>query len=507
MPTNIDTAASVPVLTQLKGMNRNFWVANLIEAGERLAFFGVRAVLPLYMVGTSGASLGLTYSQKGIIYMVWALLQCLVPMVSGGYTDAYGYKKSMYLAFSINILGYSLMANAAGFWSMMLAGVCVGIGTAIFKPPVQGSVAKSLDAGNSGLGFGIFYWIVNIGGFIAPMAAASLRGNEAKPTWPLVFYGAAVVTACNFIPALFLFQEPARDPSAAQKKPLQVFTDTLTTLKNDKEMLRFLLVVSGFWFMFMQLWDLLPNFIDEWVNTGDVGSLLTGLLGAKAQGFLTASGAAKPEILINIDSFAIILLVLPLSWFFGRFAMMTSLVLGMLISLVGFAGSGMTPSGLACGLFIFVFAIGEIICSPKFSEYVGMTAPPDKKALYMGFSNIPYAVGWAAGNGLSGPLYDRFASRAVFAKRMLETRFEMPAADIAKIAPDDLLKTLAEKMGGGASAQDAIRLLWDTYHPWVIWPMLGAVGLASVIGMVLNYRRSSSPAVVDPSPEESLQSA
>ena len=48
-----------------------------------------------------------------------------------------------------------------------------------------------------------------------------------------------------------------------------------------------------------------------------------------------------------------------------------------------------------------IIAIGEIICSPKFTEYVGMSAPPDKKALYMGFSNIPFAIGCGfAGGGL-----------------------------------------------------------------------------------------------------------
>ena len=302
----------------------------------------MRAVLPLYMVGSSSSTLGLSYKEKGVIFMVWALLQCLIPMVSGGYAETYGYKKSMYTAFTINICGYLLMANASGFWSMMAAGACVGVGTGIFKPPVQGIVAKSLDEGNSGLGFGIFYWVVNVGGFLAPMAAAWARGNELHPTWPMVFNGAALVTAWNFIPTLLFFQEPKRDPAAARKRPLQVFAETMKTLWNDAPMLRFLLVVSGFWFMFMQLWDLLPNFIDEWVNCMDAGRLLTAALGSHAQSFLTAAGAAKPEMLINIDSFAIILLVLPLSWFLGRFAMMTSLVLGMAIALFGFVGAGVS---------------------------------------------------------------------------------------------------------------------------------------------------------------------
>ena len=149
------TKPRVPVLQQIREMAWNFWVANGIEALERLAFFGVRAVVGLYMYGEASA-LHMTMTEKGLIFGIWALIQCLVPMVSGGYTDSYGYRKSMYVAFVINIIGYCTMANAHGFWMMMLAACLVGTGTAIFKPPVQGTVAKSLNEGNSALGFGIF---------------------------------------------------------------------------------------------------------------------------------------------------------------------------------------------------------------------------------------------------------------------------------------------------------------------------------------------------------------
>ncbi|MCH7925507.1 MAG: MFS transporter, partial [Planctomycetes bacterium] len=75
---------------------------------ERLAFFAVRAIAPLFLVASSGSNgLGLDYAQKGIIYMVWALLQCLIPMVSGGFADRYGYRRSLGVAFTINILGWT----------------------------------------------------------------------------------------------------------------------------------------------------------------------------------------------------------------------------------------------------------------------------------------------------------------------------------------------------------------------------------------------------------------
>ncbi len=486
----------VPILEQIRTMKWNFWVANGIEALERLAFFGVRAVVGLYMYGETSA-LHLTMTEKGMIFGIWALIQCLVPMVSGGYTDTYGYRKSMYVAFAINIVGYCTMANANGFWIMMLAACLVGTGTAIFKPPVQGSVAKSLNDGNSSLGFGIFYLLVNVGGLLAPMGAAMLRGDPLdQPTWSYVFYGAAIVTATAYIPATFLFREPEIDQKAKDKKPVQVFKETMGTLWRDQPMLRFLLVVSGFWFMFMQLWDLLPNFLDEWVDTRDVGAMASNLLGDSAGPWLMADGALKPEMLINIDSAAIVLLVLPISWFFGRFKMMTSLVLGMLIATVGFTLSGMGQAGTFAAIMIFVFAIGEIICSPKFSEFIGMTAPPDKKAIYMGYSNIPFAIGWAVGNWASGPLYDNFSSRTDLARTWLVEQGGMAAEAVEAIPGEDVLNTMVTTMGAGADTYTATTVLWDAYHPWMIWPMLGSVGLLSVLGMIWNYLQAqkSQPA-------------
>jgi dipeptide/tripeptide permease len=221
-PTAAPAPAKATLFKQVSGLPANFWYANIMEMFERLAFFGVRAIAPLYLVAASSDNgLALDYKQKGLIYTVWALLQCLIPMVSGGYTDRYGYRKSLAVAFTINIGGYLLMARSrpiadtlaaqgwagGGFWVFMLAACLVATGTAIFKPPVQGTVARATSERTSSLGWGLFYWVVNIGGALAPMLAAILR---AEIDWQLVFYGAAVVTLLNFLPAFILYREPER---------------------------------------------------------------------------------------------------------------------------------------------------------------------------------------------------------------------------------------------------------------------------------------------------------
>ncbi len=540
----------------MKTIKPAFWLANAQEACERLAYFGIRAILPLMMVSVGTGGLGLDMAQKGIIYGVWAFIQCIIPMVSGGFAESFGYKKSLIVAFIINTCGYLLMANilnvatiisgsteintTINFILMFIAGCTIGVGTAIFKPPVQGIVARSLNKKNSGFGFGLFYWVVNIGGFLAPMAASALRGSSEAPTWHYVFYGAAFVTLFNLLITLLFFKEPnhavddeskeaidvenassddkaetpsneateakladadAKPSETETKKPVsqdkvhksawQVLTETLGTLWHDKMILVFLLIVSGFWLMFMQLWDLLPNFIDEWVDRRGVGNFLAqaGIFNS----FLEADGSLKPEMIINIDSAAIILFVLPLSAFFSRYKMMTSLILGMTLSVIGFVMSGLTMSGSVVCLAIFIFAIGEIICSPKFNEYIGMTAPKDKKAIYMGFSNIPFAIGWGLGNIISGPLYKVLSSKTTLATKFLvengANKASLEDKPITDLMP--MVQEVLEKQNGTAyDSYQATQVLWEMYSPWTIWLILGAIGLLSMIGMFYFYFKS-----------------
>lgn len=482
--------AKVSALKQIAGLKPNFWFSNWMEANERLAFFGARAILPLYMVyAVAEGGMGLSYSEKGLIYSIWAIVQCLIPMISGGFTDQYGYKKSLYVAYTINIMGYLAFAFAHGFWGAMGAACLIGLGTAIFKPPVQGTIAKASTDDNSSIAWGIFYWMVNVGGFLAPMLAAILRGQT---NFKLVFLCAAGVTAFNFVPTLLFYREPEKVGPSKYKSPAQTFVDTIKTLK-DWNFLIFLAIFSGFWFMFMQLWDLLPNFIDEWVNSKDIAPFF----GALSKGWLLDNGYVKPEILINIDSFAIIALMLIVAWFTGKLHPMIALIGGMVVSVVAFVAAGASTAGWIVALAIFIFAIGEMMCSPKFSEYIGLTAPPDKKAVYMGYSNIPFAVGWGVGNLISGPLYENLGSKIHFAREYLTNQLGMAASDVAKIPQEKVMETMTSLMNGGkgATMEEATKVLWDLHHPWKVWVILGAVGFIATVAMMGYYVKTKATGI------------
>jgi len=116
---------------QLASMSRPFWMVNIMEMLERLAYYGVRVVIPIYIAQADEIG-GLHFSQtdKGIIFLWWAVVQSLTPMFSGGFADRYGYKKTIAVSIAIKAIGYILMATQREFYPFLF-GCCVlafGIG-------------------------------------------------------------------------------------------------------------------------------------------------------------------------------------------------------------------------------------------------------------------------------------------------------------------------------------------------------------------------------------------
>jgi proton-dependent oligopeptide transporter, POT family len=75
---------------------------------------------------------------------------------------------------------------------------------------------------------------------------------------------------------------------------------------------------------------------------------------------------------------------------------------GCLIASLGVYVAGVSMSMYLCLMGIACFSIGEMLCSPKMAEFLGEIAPPDQEALYMGYANIPLAIGLGFGSFIGG---------------------------------------------------------------------------------------------------------
>lgn len=480
---------------QIRLFGPAFWAANTMELIERWAFYGVRTVLGLYIVdAVAHGGLEFTHIQKGEIYAWWGLVQSLLPMFSGGYADRYGYKNTVAVAIAIKIIGYLLMGTQHSYWGFFAGCLLLGAGTAIFKPGVNGIIANSVNPRKSSVAWGIFYAMVNIGGFLGPWVAGYLR----IISWSYVFYVNAALVALNYL-TLVMFKEPARpnsDRADARVSPWREVTSILWTSVRDifePRVAGFLILFSGFWLMFMQLFDLLPNFIDDWVDSSHVLATLGTLLHQPQWVALArAGGQIQPEWMVNIDAGAIMLFMVPIAAASRRLTTLQAIIWGILVSSLGMILAGGTISGGWCMLGILVFAVGEMLSSPKLFEYMGEIAPPEKRGLFMGYSQVPIAIGWFFGNKLSGYLYENWGDKVNLAKKYMAAKLGMTPQAIAAIPKEKVMNTLAARLH--QTPREVTHMLFTLNHPQLVWYQLAAIGIASMIGMVVFNFLVSRPA-------------
>ncbi|TMP38994.1 MFS transporter [Pseudoalteromonas rubra] len=187
------------------GFSRTFYVANLMEIFERLAWYGFFAVSSVYMTTPSAqGGVGFTDLERGAVQGIIPFFLYLLPVLTGALGDQLGYRKMFLLSFAIMAPGYFLLGQAQSFWPFFAALSLVALGAACFKPVVVGTISHSTNDSNRGLGFGIFYTMVNIGGFLGPLLAGALRAIS----WDAVFMMSACWILLNFIPVLWFYRDP-----------------------------------------------------------------------------------------------------------------------------------------------------------------------------------------------------------------------------------------------------------------------------------------------------------
>lgn len=472
------------------GFRFGYWMLCTMEMWERLAYFLVRSVVAVYILQADDpGGLHFTAAQKGQIYFLWFLFQSVLPMVTGGYADRYGYKRIIAFSVTLNITGYIMMAYMRTFPGFLLGILILATGTAFFKPGLQGSLAQNLKKGNSSLGWGIFYWIVNVGSMVAFPLAGLIRTELG---WKFIFLGSAAVTSLNYL-MLLTFKDFASGADKTEN-PLQVLVRTFKNIW-DARLIAWLLIMSCFWLMMYQLWDLHPNFIIDWVDSSDVASRLP-LPGSWVH--QTNRGIqVLQENMLNLNAATIVFLMIPVSWMVRRMRTLEAMVIGMMVALAGILVAGMTQSGWIFLMGVLFFSLGEMLTGPKKNEYLGLIAPPGKKGLYLGYVNIPVGIGGGFGSILAGYLYGHYGEKAVLAQKYLlqHTALGDGKLQLWKGNPNQLAELVGvdrtqafDKLMNvlNLNAKDATGLLWDTYHPHLyVWLPIASIGFLAVIALII----------------------
>lgn len=171
---------------------------------------------------------------------------------------------------------------------------------------------------------------------------------------------------------------------------------------------RFLVMIvlySGFWVLYFQMFDSVLWYVQAYVDASAVNNAVNsilGIFGIKINFFFDV------EHVTVINAMTIIILQLVVSSIVKKKKAMPTMITGIAI---GTLGLGMLAISTHIWVFIagiVVFSVGEMTAHPKFISYVGLIAPREKKAMYMGYIFLYGVFGSSVGGIVGAKLYVHF---------------------------------------------------------------------------------------------------
>jgi len=375
------------------GFERPFWVANITELFERLSYYAAFASLARYLNET----LGFPTSQASSLTGLFGGLVWFMAAFGGALADRMGFRRALSLAYLILSCSYFLLGSLATSWmapvrtvvplSLLVAFVLMlpALGIALVKPAVVGTTARASNEKVRSIGYSIYYTLVNIGGAAGPYVASWVHRNMSVEN---VFRVAALSVFLMFFAVLLLFREPRRTGEVKAASLAETARNFTTVLSNPRFML-FLVIFSGYWIVFWQEFITLPLYVVRYIDP-----------------------EADTELLLAAGPLTVISLTVVINLLTRRIPSMSAIALGTLISGLAWLILIFFPSVPMVILTLVVVALGEIIQSPRYYEYISRLAPAGQQGTYMGFAFLPIGIGSLIGGWLGGRLLHHYGEVA-----------------------------------------------------------------------------------------------
>ena len=417
------------------GFERPFWIANLTEIFERLSYYGAFASLALYLQERLNFSTEQTGTLTGIFGgMVWFLA-----IFGGAVADRIGFRRALSTAYLILAVAYFLIGSIAAPWLapvrntvplVLFVGVILALpalGIAMVKPCVVGTTARASKENVRSIGYSIYYTMVNMGGAAGPFLASWAHRNLGVEN---VYRLAALSVFAAFFVVLILFREPrkagdAPPPSIATVarnfcvvvgkawlvlpvlgvalvlRVAEAFYSSLNVpwwiwvgllalvLAGISRFMWFLVLFTGYWVVFWQQYISLPGYIHGYINSN-----------------------ADVELILVTDGLTVICLTLAINYLTRKIPAFQAVILGTVITSASWLVLAFWPTVVGAIVSLIVLALGEIIQSPRYYEYISRLAPPGQQGTYMGFAFLPIGIGSLIGGWFGGTLVHHFGEVA-----------------------------------------------------------------------------------------------
>jgi proton-dependent oligopeptide transporter, POT family len=371
------------------GFESSFWVANITELFERLAYYGTTAVLAIFLHEKLQLSLGQTGLLMGIFgFVVWFL-----PVLGGTLADRFGFRRALLFAYAVMTVGYFLLGSLSSPWMeplrqaidlKWLVGAVLmvpALGPGLVKPCVAGTTGRASKENVRSIGYSIYYTLVNVGGTLGPIVASLVRTHVGIE---YVFRVSALSVFLMFWVTLFFFREPSQTKEEQVASVPAAIRNMFVVLGNWR-FVAFLLIYSGYWVMFWQEYVSVPLFVRGFVDP-----------------------KAHVDALLSIDAFTVMCLQIVVTYLTRKIRTFPAMTLGIFVSSLAWIPLALHPAISTTAVALAGVALGEIIQTPRYYEYMSRLAPPGQQGLFMGYAFLPVAIGYLIAGPFGGYLVHLF---------------------------------------------------------------------------------------------------
>lgn len=370
--------------------SRAYWLVNLVNFGDGIAYFGILNLLTLFIHD----QLGLTDQMTGVAVSMFTGAVTLFMFFGGFVSDRLGVRKALMVSVLLLLVGRIFLTSSPLFdasgimlWTSL---ALMALGTGVLQPSLYAGAKEFSDPRTSAISYSLIYAIMNFGIVIESYVSPYIRERGGIES---VFWTMAAVNGVVLLAMLLLFTRKVEDHDRVVHIKLE-HSERLTLSQKlrslpilDSRFMAFIFVLLPVRTMFAHQWLTMPHYIMR---------CFPDAVGARYEWFQ----GLNPLII----TFAVPLVAAMTR----KVNVISMMIVGTVVSALSTFILATTPDVTLLITYILVFSLGEAIWSSRFFEYVAELAPAGQVGAYMGLAGIPWFLAKFTTGLYSGTMLEHF---------------------------------------------------------------------------------------------------
>jgi len=395
----------------LFGASRAFWLINLVNFGDGIAYFGVLTLLTRFL----GDSIGMSDHVTGLSVSAFTGFVTLFMFGGGFVSDRCGVRKAITISLACLLGGRLALTLSPAFaaaaplfaWAGLFA---MALGSGILQPALYAGIKEYTDERTATLGYGILYAIMNLGivaeNFISPFVRSGEPFINTGSVhvmglgWGIngVFWLCTAITVIMFFTHVLCFtkkvDDACRQCEAPSPEHKPSFWQSMKELPlTDPRFMFFIFILLPVRTLFAHQFLTIPDYVFR---------------------CFPEAVSAKFEWINGLNPFIIVIFVPLIAAMTRKVNVVTMMIIGTALSAAtSFLLAG-APNLHMLILYVILFSLGEAIWSSRFLEYVADIAPAGKVGGYMGLAGLPWFLAKFTTGLYSGTMLEKFIPKQGF---------------------------------------------------------------------------------------------